>query len=405
MKISLNSPEIISNPYPMYSWLRENEPVYYSKESKMWLVSRYQDAQSVLGDDQNFVMYRARKKKRIFATMAKEENSFKNREVFANAYIPRHVRILEKKMSDIAEKLISKFLPLGSFDVIEDIGRPFTQLIAMELLGMGAEFAGEFEKMHHALFNVLVRDDPKTNYLFGQGLMFKTKKTFSRTLNIVKLLLGYRKFSRYLSKKMDMEPQKTGEDSLIKTLLSAREDRGTYGKNEIFRFILTVALVAMETTPALIGNIWLILMQNPDLLNKIKSNLDLIPGMIEEILRYDPPGQMDIRFSLKEVTIGNSVIPAEQKVAPLIGSANRDPRKFSNPDAVDIERDPNHHLTFGWGRSYCPGAPIARAEAVILTRKMMEMIKDLHGDFDSMERSSYPLHLTRGLKHFRLYVK
>jgi cytochrome P450 len=129
-------------------------------------------------------------------------------------------------------------------------------------------------------------------------------------------------------------------------------------------FLLLVA--GHETTVNLIGNGMLALLQHPDQLEKLRDDPSLIKSAIEELLRYDGPVEISpVRFAREDVTIGGTAIPRGEMVLVVIAAADRDPERFSDPDALDITRTDNRHLAFGKGIHHCLGAPLARMEGQI----------------------------------------
>jgi cytochrome P450 len=140
------------------------------------------------------------------------------------------------------------------------------------------------------------------------------------------------------------------------------------------------------TTTNLIGNAVQCFLDHPDALTAVREDRSLLPGAIEEVLRYRSPVQFMFRISNKETELGGRIVPPNQRVIALIGSANRDESKFPDANRFDIRRSPNPHIAFGHGVHYCLGAPLARLEAKIVLNIMLD---ELH-DWQRIGRGSLP---------------
>ena len=164
----------------------------------------------------------------------------------------------------------------------------------------------------------------------------------------------------------------------------AEGDRLT--KDELFALCVFLFLAGHETTMGLLGNGTLALLQYPDEFEKLKANADdLIDSAVEELLRYESPVTRGARLATQDFTWRGKSIQKGQTVTMLLGSANHDPEKFPDPDTLDIERQPNQHLSFGFGTHFCLGAQLARIEAKIAFRAMMQRLPEMQLDTDCIE--------------------
>jgi cytochrome P450 len=142
-------------------------------------------------------------------------------------------------------------------------------------------------------------------------------------------------------------------------------------------FCFTLLVAGNETTTNLIGNAMLALLAHPDQAEQLWADPTQVPSALEEALRYDPPAQTNIRRARVDTSIAGHDIPAESLVVLLIGSANRDPRKFPDPDRFDITRNPREHLSFGNGVHLCLGASLARLEARLAYETLMARVHNI----------------------------
>jgi cytochrome P450 len=155
------------------------------------------------------------------------------------------------------------------------------------------------------------------------------------------------------------------QDDLLTRLIEAEIDGERLAQEEILGFFQLLVVGGQETTANLINNALICFLEFPDQLALLQNNTELLPSAIEEVLRYRSPVQWVMRTPRRDLEIHGQVIPAGKLVLPMIGSANRDPKYFTDPNQFDIRREPNPHIAFGHGIHSCLGAALARMEARI----------------------------------------
>lgn len=153
--------------------------------------------------------------------------------------------------------------------------------------------------------------------------------------------------------------------------MQAEEERQTLTSAEVLALAMLILLAGNETTMNLLSNTLLALLAHPTELARVRADRGLILQLIEEMLRYDSPVQTIFRRTTQAVELSGTVIPANAAVWILIGSANRDERKFANPDCFDLSRDASEHLAFGFGAHFCLGAQLARLEAKVALEELL----------------------------------
>jgi cytochrome P450 len=172
--------------------------------------------------------------------------------------------------------------------------------------------------------------------------------------------------SHYLQETLAAQPPEP--DSLIGQLLAATEQMS---QEELIANLILLFVAGHETTTNLLGNGLLALLRQPDQLQRLRHEPMLMETAVEELLRYDGPDNLNGRAVHEDIEVGGKTIPAGSLVLCMLGAANRDPLVFSDPDALDIGRKPNPHVTFGGGVHYCLGAPLARLEAQIALGRIL----------------------------------
>ncbi|HWC20044.1 MAG TPA: cytochrome P450, partial [Terriglobales bacterium] len=151
-------------------------------------------------------------------------------------------------------------------------------------------------------------------------------------------------------------------DGLVSSLLNAEVNGDKFTEDEVIANCIVTMVGGQETTTNLIGNGVLSLLRNPDQLDKLRSDLSLIPSAVEEMLRYESPSQHTARLAPEDTTLGGKRITKRQAVIAVMAAGNRDPERFPDPDRFDITRTNNRHLAFGWAAHFCFGAALARIE-------------------------------------------
>jgi cytochrome P450 len=169
------------------------------------------------------------------------------------------------------------------------------------------------------------------------------------------------------------EPQ----DDLISALVLAQEEEDALSNNELLATTNLLLIAGHETTTNLIGNGLLALLREPDQLERLRRDSSLLPTAVEELLRYDGPVQATLRVAGEDLEIDGHGLEAGSLVLVGIGAANHDPAVFHEPERLDVGRDPNPHLAFGFGPHFCLGAPLARLEGEIALRALIERFPHL----------------------------
>jgi cytochrome P450 len=180
----------------------------------------------------------------------------------------------------------------------------------------------------------------------------------------------------YFREAIRRERNRPTSDSMISVLVNAEIDGRRLTDEVIIANCILLMVGAQETTPNLIGNGMLTLLRSPGELNRLQSNLSLLPSTVEEMLRFESPSQHTTRIPQQDIKLGDKNICKGQSVIAVMGAANRDPKRFPDPDRFDITRKDNKHLAFGAGLHYCFGATLGRMEASIAFSTLMERISD-----------------------------
>ncbi len=360
------------DPYPMYRRLRDEAPVFHHARSNTWLVTRYEDVQYVFRHPELFSsdtratnrMRAARESARTRVSMLWKVavglrlNPFRiaqfrmlilddppthgpMRNLVNRGFTPRRIARWEGRIRELVEKSMAQMRGLERFDLVSELAIPLPVTVISELLGIPAEDRHLFKRWS----DELVEDNTGPD---GAG----TTASFEVMFELVR-------YMRPIIRQRRRHPA----DDLISVIAAASEGELGLTEFEIAMFILLLLVAGNETTTNLLGNTVDALLEHPDQLARVAADLSLVPALVEEALRYDSPVQRLRRVVREDTEIAGVKIPAEGDLLIAIGSANRDERRFPEPDRFDIDRDTRGHLAFGFGNHFCLGASLARLEA------------------------------------------
>jgi hypothetical protein len=364
------------NPYPFHDQLRSEDPVHWSDSWNCWIVTRYDDAATVLKDWKRFssVGRSSRFMGQFPESVRKElqpyEKNFTTglirsdppqhqrlRRLVQKAFTPSLVAGMRPHIQSIVDDLLDPVREKGRMDVVNDYAYWLPSTVIAKMLGVPLEMRTQFNQWVDVInaFQGSSRPDPEAGREAQANLLE---------------LLDY--FGRLLS-----DRRAHPRDDLVSRLAVAEEDGDRFNETEILATCQTLLTAGYETTMGLIGNGLLCLLRNPEQLEKLKTHPSLIKSAIEEFLRYESPIQRMLRVATEDIDFDGRQIRRGQLVAAMIGAANRDPAQFTAPDRLDITRRENNHIAFGNGIHLCLGAPLARLEGEIAIGAVVNRCPDL----------------------------
>jgi len=367
---SLGHPRFTSNPYAMYRWLRENDPVREDPLAPVWVATRYDDVMTILRDP--------RFKKDPFAAerlprLVREQLGASNdggradietvsmlfldppehtrvRGVFTRAFTPRTLAELRPRIEQITAKRLDRVAGTGRMDVIADLAYPLPVIVIAELLGFPPE---DYEKIKH------------WSDAFAASLSLYATPAQQAAAGTARSEI--RDYFDDVAAKLKQHPA----DTLLNRLLESEHHSGGLLREEVFANCVLLLAAGHETTTNLIGNGILAMMQHRDQWDAVVADPSLVEPAVEEMLRFDSPVQFVSRVAGEDIDLSGTVLPAGQVILGVLGSANRDPAKFANPDRFDVHRrDETKHLSFGTGIHFCLGAALAKMETEIALRAL-----------------------------------
>jgi len=380
----LGTADFFANPYPLYHRLRLESPVYWSEKLGGWLLTRYDHCTAALRDhrrlsnrDRMTVLLsplgeEAGKRFELVRRHFCEGLIFSDppdhtrlRALVNKAFTPSTVERMRPRIQQIVEGLLDALPDRGEMDLIRDFAFPLPNTVRSDILGLPLEDTEQLKKWADDIMGLFGAGADQDRAERGQASLIATRE--------------------YLSGLIAQRRQKPGAD-LISILILAREQNDKLSEGELLSTCSTLLTASQETTTSLIGNGMLALLQNPNQLQKLKENPALIETAVEELLRYDGPLQRQLRAATEDFEIRGERISKGQMVCPMLGAANRDPEQFADPDRLDIERQENHHIAFGFGIHWCVGAPLARIETQIAINALLRRLPRLELKTDVVDR-------------------
>ena len=376
----LLDPEVLANPYPLYRRLREEDPVHWDPYLHAWIVTRYADVVTVLHH------YRASTKlapermeelgmgglSPIAALMVRmmlfldPPEHGRVRRLASAAFTPRRVAVLREHIRQIAEGLVDGLGSEGRVEVMRGLANPLPAIVSAEMLGLPTA--------DHELLKLWSQNFAE---MLGVGNFQHNPGRAKKVLQTVEEMVAYFRAA------VINEASKPTE-GVINGFTTAEIDGDRLSEEEIIANVIITMVGAQETTTNLIGNGLLTLLREPDQLERLRSEPALLESAVEELLRYESPSQYTVRLAPADAILGDQEIPEGDAVVAVMGAANRDPERFGDPDRLDLGREDNRHLAFGWAGHFCFGAPLGRLEGRIafetLLSKFSELSLDPHTD-------------------------
>jgi pimeloyl-[acyl-carrier protein] synthase len=362
------SPRVYHDPYPTYERLRTRDPVHWSTLAKGWVLSRYQDVETILRDHTHFSSddrNRTRMPRLQVQTATVRGRSMlfldppdhtRLRALVQQGFTPRAIEALKPRIRQIAETLLDQVADPTTFDLMETLATPLPVLVMAELLGIPPRDRPQFQRWSHLRSRTI---EPTITPAEQRDALRAAEEVDAYFLDIIQ--------------QRRLEPR----DDLVSALIAAADAGDRLTSDELSVMLRLLLVAGNETTTNLIGNGLLALLRHPDQMQMLRHNPGLIGAALEEMLRYDGPVQADGRTALETMDFRGRQIQKGDGIVALIGAANRDPEMFAYPDRLDITRQQTSHIAFGRGIHHCLGASLARLEARIAFETILERFADI----------------------------
>jgi cytochrome P450 len=407
---------LTDDPYTFYEALRNKCPVSREEHYGVTLVTGWQEAVDVYNDAESFsscvsvtgpfpgfpVSLEGRQDDDISALIEQHRDEIpfsdqlptldppthtNHRALLMRLITPKRLKENEDAMWQLADDILDDYLAQGEGEFIKGFAGPFTLRVIADLLGVPEE------------------DRPELLERLAKGTHGSGLGNADKTLTKTPLEYLYDVFATYVEERR-AEPR----DDVLTGLATANFPDGTVPEvGDVVRVATNVFSAGQETTVRLLSTALKVIGDRPDIQERLRADRSLLPNFIEECLRIESPVKGDFRLSRVPTTIGDQALGAGCTVMVINGAANRDPRRFEDPDAFDPERkNARQHLAFGRGIHSCPGAPLARAETRVGLERLLDRTSDIriseskHGPAGNRRYDYIPTYILRGLTELHL---
>ncbi len=374
----------LADPYPVYRRLRERDPIHRIGWLPGYVLSRYADVSAVLrdvrfsSDERNWSRYermaRRRRKQGLPDPYERSPSMLRIdppdhtrlRHLVSKAFTPRAVERMRPRVEALVKEHVGRVADrapgadgLAPMELVRDLAAPLPVIVIAEMLGVPAEDHEQFRQWSDEVVRTVGQatpDDVRRSHVASEALR------------------------AYMQQIVDARRAEPRED-LISGLVAAEESGDRLSMDELHATLLLLLVAGNETTTKLIANAVIALLANPDQLERLRGNPEVTETAVDELLRYDSPVQMTTRLATEACEIGGRPVRRGEQLILLLGSANRDPEVFPDPDRLDLGRDGERHLSFSLGVHFCLGAQLARLEAGAALRGLVETFpRIVHGE-------------------------
>ena len=360
----VTDPDVIADPYPLLRELRETSPVHKTGLSDFWILTRFEDCRAALrdsrlgspepGEEAPSLLASSRARRpdgpRSLLFLNPPDHT-RIRSLVSRAFTPRRVERLRPAVEAMTEELLDPVAEAGECDLIDALAFPLPANVISELVGIPA---ADRDWLRPLVSDLAATLEP--NRQPGEA---------------ERAAVSGAKMSEYLDNLIECRRAAPAED-LLSGLIAASDGEDRLTQQEVAVTVSLIYAAGFETTMNLIGNMVHTLMRHPDQLARLRADRSLVPSAVEEVLRFEPPVQIDGRYVRADTEIGGHAIPKGHGLLTLLGAANRDPAVVDDPDRFDVGRGEVPMLSFGSGIHYCLGAALARLEGQVVLQALLD---------------------------------
>ncbi len=349
-------------PHDAYTWMRQNAPVYYDSDSDVWGITRYHDILEVEKDPKTFSSYRSPRPHGdpLPMMISMDDPMHKMRRKLVNrGFTPKRVRDRAGEVIAICDEIIDRVCERGECDFVWDIAAPLPLILIGDMLGFPRNRFDDLLEWSDDMIRATTETDPVAA---EKGMLAG---------------IAFREFQLEVIADRRSRP---AQSDLVSVLCHAEVDGERLDDESLVQESLLILIGGDETTRHVITGGMLALMEHPDqraMLNQRAADDASMERAVEEMLRWVTPIKNMSRSATREVEMHGETIAEGDQVIVLYPSANRDETVFEDPFTFDLERDPNHHLAFGWGTHFCLGSSLARLELKIMFQRLAERMPDI----------------------------
>ena len=358
----------VQDPYPDYAALRTRAPLHRSRRFQGWVFTRHADVNAILGDHRRFssdprngsipVLRRAmlppRDEYAMF--MLEPPDHTRVRALGSKAFTPGTGASLEPRIRGYLATFLDDIADPSAFDLMESVARPLPLIVMAEMLGVPPEDRATFGRWSAKGARLLEPMLGVREWRAGKAAGQAFDAYFRRSIR-------------------DAGP--ASRDAIVGALLRAHDEEAGLSDRETLNMLRALLVAGTKTAVGLIGNGFLALLRHREQLERLGADPELIPGPVEELLRFDSPVQTDFPCVLADCEVNGQALRQRENIVLFLGAANRDAEVFEGPDRLDVGRYPRPHLAFGSEIHHCLGAPLARQQGRIALEVPLERFRSM----------------------------
>ena len=357
------SARMAQNPYPSYAALRARDPVHRSLLVNGWVFTRHADIDAILRDHRRFSndprqgTLSARQQRRLPASeeftliFLDPPDHTRLRALVNKAFTRNAVAAIETRIRTTLGSLLDNIADPSGFDLMSAIAQPLPVIVVAEMLGVPPEDRDRFKLWSARRARLLEPTIGRRERRLGAAAMIAFDAYFREIIS---------------------QRREAPRDDIVSALAQVEEEGERLSEREMLNMLRLLLIAGNETTTNLIGNGILALLRHPEQLQRLRDDPSLIPGAVEELLRFDAPVQANFRHVLADCEVNGFPLRRRDNLVLLLGSANRDPNAFEDPDRFDVGRGASSHQSLGRGIHHCLGAPLARLEGRLVLEMLLE---------------------------------
>jgi len=356
-------------PHDAYAWMRAHAPVYYDEANDLWAAASYAAVKAASVDTEAFSSAQGIRPKYPALPMMIDFDApehVRRRRLVSEGFTPKRVRAMEDQLRLACDSILDTVCERGSCDFVADIAAPLPIIVIGNMLGVAPKDRDTLLRWSDDMLKSLGSPDP--TLLDGAATAFV-------------------EYTEYINPVFEDRRARDTTDDLVGVLCHAEIDGDSLDNDSLVHETLLILIGGDETTRHVISGGFEELLAHPDQQARLAADPSLMPGAIEEMLRWVSPIKNMARAATRDIEFEGATIKKGQELILLYPSANRDAAVFDDPETFDITRSPNPHMAFGFGAHFCLGNQLARLELKVMIERLLARLPDLHL---AVDRSALP---------------